>query len=186
MGFGSERIWTKVGLVKAGTQPGTTAGALVMLPSPGQGRPCCCHGAGLGQASYPATDGVGKACAWRGGECSSALLGMTLAGWIHPDLGAAVGLTGEAACGKPSPAAGVSASPSTASLWDKRPRSLWIFSRAGGEWLSPVHPLPLCGWGQAFHFITRVSWMAPVPAASKAGIRLRPGLLGGAASSSWS
>ena len=51
MGFGSERIWTKVGLVKAGTQPGTTAGALVMLPSPGQGRPCCCHGAGLGQAS---------------------------------------------------------------------------------------------------------------------------------------
>ena len=37
MGFGSERNWTKVGLVKAGTQPGTMAGALVMLRSPAKG-----------------------------------------------------------------------------------------------------------------------------------------------------
>lgn len=44
MGFGSERNWTKVGLVKAGTWPGTMAGTLVMRPSPGQGRPRCCHG----------------------------------------------------------------------------------------------------------------------------------------------
>lgn len=133
------------------------------------------------QGGTPATDGVGKGCAWRGGECSLALRGAILAGWIHPDLGAAVGLTGEAACGNPSPASQVSASPSTASLRDKRPRSLWIFARAWEEWLSLLR-----GGGQAFHFITRVTWMVPVPAASKAGIRPRPALLGRAASSSWS